>query len=113
MLLPGCAWWCCTLLEEFLLLPSLVLATAAAALAAWPCGRLRRCLRLRLRLSLLRLGRALLAGFVLAAAPAAPMPLRLSLADGRDGPQIRSGAGSILSSCVYFLALCLSDALRS
>ena len=36
-------------------------------------------------------GRAPVAGFVLAAAPAAPMPLRLSLAIGRGWPQFRLG----------------------
>src|ERR1035438_7859025 len=45
--------------------------------------------RRRLCLHLLRLECAWLAAFVLAAAPAAPMPLRLSLAYGRDRPQLR------------------------
>ena len=61
--------------------------------AAWPVPLLglRRRLLLPLGLGLLRLRRALLAGFVLAAAPAAPMPLRLSLAVGRGGPKLRLG----------------------
>jgi hypothetical protein len=48
-------------------------------------------LRLRLRLGHLALLRVLLAAFILAAAPPAPMPLRLSLADGRDWLQISLG----------------------
>jgi hypothetical protein len=50
-------------------------------------------LRLRLGLwkALLRLRRALLAVLVLAAAPAAPVPLRLHLAVGRGWPQIGLG----------------------
>jgi hypothetical protein len=47
----------------------------------------------RLCLPLLSLGRARLAGLVLAAAPAAPMPLRLPLAIGRGWPQFRLGLG--------------------
>ena len=55
------------------------------------CRRLRNRLRLR-RLTLrLSLRRALLAVLVFAAAPAAPMPLRLHLAIGRGWPQISLG----------------------
>jgi hypothetical protein len=55
-------------------------------------------LRWRLRLlclglGLLGLGRTLLAGFVLAAAPATPMPLRLPRTIGRGRPQISLGLG--------------------
>jgi hypothetical protein len=41
----------------------------------------------RLHLALLRLRRAILARFILAAAPAAPMPLRLTLAVDLGWPQ--------------------------
>jgi hypothetical protein len=57
--------------------------------------RLRLGLGLRLRLDLglrlLRWGHTCLAALVFAAAPAAPMSLRLSLAIGLDRPQFRLG----------------------
>jgi hypothetical protein len=63
-----------------------------------------------LRLGLLRLGRALLAGFVLAAAAAAAMPLRLSLAIVQSGSQLRLGRGRFnRHACTswYFVIWCI------
>jgi hypothetical protein len=83
-------------LEEFLLLSSLSLVLVLMhrgrlVLDDW---RLRWRLRLLcLGLGLLGLGRTLLAGFVLAAAPATPMPLRLPRTIGRGRPQISLGLG--------------------
>jgi hypothetical protein len=57
----------------------------------WRRLLLRRLRLLLLHLRLLRLGYASLAAFVLAAAAAAPMPLLLSLANGRDRPQFSLG----------------------
>jgi hypothetical protein len=56
-------------------------------------GLLLRRWRRSLRLSLLCLGCVCLAGFVLAATAAAPMPLRLHLPIGRRWPQFRLGLG--------------------
>ncbi len=64
--------------------------TLASCLRGSRSGLLRR-LCLRLRLGLLSLGRVQLTALILAAAPAAPMPFRLSLAIGRDWLQFRLG----------------------
>jgi hypothetical protein len=78
-----------TLLEELLFLPALALALMRLVRGFHLGGRcglnrgLGLGLNLRQCLSCLPLRRALLAAFILAAAPAAPMPLRLHLAIGR------------------------------
>jgi hypothetical protein len=90
-------------LEKLLFLSLLILVPALAATLArgnrlalrnvWLQRRLRGNLRLPLWLSLgqrlWRLNSVCLAAFVLAAAAAAPMPLRLPLAIGRVLPQFR------------------------
>jgi hypothetical protein len=88
---PGIVPWLSrrrrVLLEELFLLPG----RALLLLHLRRSRRRRRLLHrgLRLGLGLLRLGRACLAAFVLAAAPAAPMPLRLPGPCGRSWPQFR------------------------
>jgi hypothetical protein len=87
------------LLEEFLLLPALTLALALSLMVRRLLlgGRRRCCLghggrrRLAGWLLCLALWRVLLAAFILAAAPTAPMPLRLPLAISRSRPQISLG----------------------
>ena len=109
------------LLEELLLLPSLV--GPGAAWAGQPVLRLLRRLlllggwRLLRLLGLLRLRGALLVRLVFAATPAAPMPLRLALAIGRAGPSsgwgcvgsvvMRALPGTLLLSCIISLASAL------
>jgi hypothetical protein len=71
------------------LVPSLLRGSRLLLLGARLWRRLWLLLLLCLRL--LRLGRACLVTLVLAAATAAPMPLRLPLVVGRDRPQFSLG----------------------
>src|SRR5580658_9670723 len=81
-----------TLQKELLLLPSLALMRLVRRFGRRLCGLCKRLgRRLELDRPLLPLRRALLAVLILAAAPTAPMPLRLHLAIGRGWPQFSLG----------------------
>jgi hypothetical protein len=90
---PRLQWGSRALLEEFLLLAALVLVDKLVLHGLRRMRRLGMRLLLHRPLRLLRLHPGLLAGLVLAAPAAAPMPMRLHLTVVRRWPLFRLGLG--------------------
>jgi hypothetical protein len=98
---PGLQWRSRALLEEFLLLAALVLVDRLVLRGLRRMRRLRMRLFLHLPLRLLRLHPGLLAGLVLTAPAAAPMPMRLHLTVVRRWPLFRLGLGRFCCHDAY------------